>query len=139
MRVHNFKYRKVHKVRADSKVLDYKRLCLIHGSYGLRALEGARVTAGQIESCRRAIKKVVKKLGNLWIRVDVNLPVTKKPAEVRMGKGKGAYSHSVGVIKVGTVLFELSGANLSEELAKEAFFQGKKRLPFATEVIFFKQ
>ena len=67
------------------------------------------------------------------------MPVTKKPAEVRMGKGKGAYSHSVGVIKVGTVLFELSGTNLSEELAKEAFFQGKKRLPFATEVIFFKQ
>jgi len=138
MRVHNFKYRKIHKVRAKPHVLDYKRIGLMHGQYGLRALEGSRLSSSQLESARRSIKKVIKKSGVLWIKFDVNLPVTKKPAEVRMGKGKGSYSHSVGIVKIGTILFELGGDQLNHKLAKEACDQAGKRLPFKTEFICYK-
>lgn len=138
MRVHNFKYRKVHKVKVGSNVRDFKRLGLLHGLYGMRSLESYRVTGAQLESARRAIKKVIKKNAVLWIRVEADRPVTAKPAEVRMGKGKGSYSHSVSIIKIGTVLFELSGAKLTEKLALEAFLQGGKRLPMKTEFCTYK-
>ncbi len=138
MRVHNFKYRKVHKVKVKKGSFDYKRLQLLYGSIGLRSLSEYRLKAVQIESCRRAIKKVVKKLGNVWIRVSADRPITSKPAEVRMGKGKGNYSYSVAIVNKGTILFELSGPNLNVELAKEALKQGAERLPFKTEICFYK-
>jgi len=134
MRVHNFKYRKQHKVRALPGMIERKRLELLYGNYGLFSLSGYRVTAEQLESARRAIKKVVKKLGIVYIRVEANRPVTSKPAEDRMGKGKGSYSGSVAVVKSGTVLFELGGEHLPESLAYEAFKQAGERLPFKTKV-----
>ena len=136
MRVHNFKYRKVHKVKVKKDSLDYKRLQSLYGSVGLRSLVEYRLKAVQIESCRRAIKKVVKKLGNVWIRVSADRPVTSKPAEVRMGKGKGNVSHWVCKVGGGTVLFEIDG--VSEAIAKEALKQGAERLPFKTEICFYK-
>jgi len=138
MRVHNFKYRKYQKIRAKKDTLDFKAIGLLYGFCGLRALESYRVTGAQLESARRSLKKVVKKLGDVSIRVEANLPVTKKPAEVRMGKGKGSYSHSVRVVKVGTILFELGGAHLNPKLAEEACLQASQRLPFKTEIVFFK-
>lgn len=134
MRIHNFKYRKVQKVKVSKGQLDYKRLSVLYGLYGMRALESSRLSWSQLESARRTIKKIVKKSATLWIRVEADRPVTSKPAEVRMGKGKGAYSFSVTIVKVGTVLFELGGPKLTEKLASKAFFQAGKRLPISTEM-----
>ena len=108
MRVHNFKYRKSQKIYAKANSLDYKRIGFLHGVYGLRALESFRLTDKQIESARRSLKKVIKKLGEIHPCVTASLPVSKKPAETRMGKGKGNYSYSVCLISKGTILFELS-------------------------------
>lgn len=138
MRVHNFKYKKQHKVRVLPGKVERKRVQLLHGTYALVAQESFRVSAAQLESARKAIKKVVKKLGILYLRVEADRPITSKPAEVRMGKGKGSYSGSVGVIGVGTVLFELGGSNLTAILAYKAFSQAAERLPFKTKVQIFK-
>jgi len=88
------------------------------GDYGLQALEPGWVTARQIEAARRALVRFMRRRGKVWIRIFPDKPVTQKPAETRMGKGKGAVDHWVAVVKPGRILFELSG--LSEEAAKDA-------------------
>ncbi|WP_300296559.1 50S ribosomal protein L16 [Ferrovibrio sp.] len=103
------------------------------GAFGLKAMEPARVTARQIEACRRAITRHIKRQGRMWIRVFPDVPVSKKPAEVRMGSGKGSPELWVCRIKPGRVMFELDG--IPAALAKEAFQLGAAKLPIRTKVI----
>ena len=97
------------------------------GDFGLRALEPGWVTARQIEAARRAIVRHVRRRGKYWIRIFPDKPVTAKPAETRMGKGKGAVDHWVAVVKPGRIMFELSG--VSEEMAREAMRLASHKLP----------
>ena len=103
------------------------------GAFGLKALEPARVTARQIEACRRAITRHIKRQGRMWIRVFPDVPVSKKPAEVRMGSGKGSPELWVGRVKTGLILFELDG--IPAALAKEAFVLGAAKLPIKTKIV----
>lgn len=103
------------------------------GAFGLKALEPARVTARQIEACRRAITRHIKRQGRMWIRVFPDVPVSKKPAEVRMGSGKGSPELWVARVKPGRIMFELDG--IPANLAKEAFTLGAAKLPIKTKVV----
>ena len=103
------------------------------GEYGLQALEPCWMTSRQIESARRAIVRFVRRGGKLWIRIFPDKPVTAKPAETRMGSGKGNVDHWVAVIKPGRVLFEISG--ISEEVAREAMRLASHKLPIKTQFI----
>lgn len=103
------------------------------GSFGLKALEANWVTNAQIEACRVAINRHLKRGGKLWIRIFPDKPITKKPAETRMGKGKGAPEAWVAVIKPGRVLFEIDG--VSEKTAKEALTLASHRLPIMTKFV----
>src|ERR671911_1216155 len=105
------KYRKAHKGRNDG--LTKAGAELNFGAFGMKATDNARVTARQIEAARRAITRHLKRAGRVWIRIFPDKPVSKKPAEVRMGKGKGAVDHWVAVVKPGRVMFEVGG-NVSE-------------------------
>jgi len=100
------------------------------GEYGLKSISRGRMTARQIEAARRAITRHVKRGGKIWIRVFPDKPITKKPLEVRMGKGKGSVEYWVAQIKPGTMLFEIEG--VSEELAREAFNLAAAKLPIKT-------
>jgi len=103
------------------------------GSYGLKSLEPHWVTSRQIEAARIAITRYIKRGGKVWIRVFPDKPITKKPAETRMGKGKGAPEEWVAVIKPGRILFEIDGVSL--ELAQEAFRLAAHKLPIRTEFV----
>ena len=103
------------------------------GSYGLKTVEPERITARQIEAARRAITRQMKRQGRVWIRVFPDLPVTGKPAEVRMGKGKGAVDHWAARCHPGRILFELDG--VPGPLAAEAFERAAMKLPIKTKVI----
>ena len=103
------------------------------GSYGLKALEPERITARQIEAARRAITRHIKRQGRLWIRVFPDVPVSKKPAEVRQGKGKGANEYWAARVKPGRILFELDG--VEGGLAAEAFERAAMKLPIKTKVV----
>jgi large subunit ribosomal protein L16 len=103
------------------------------GEYGLQALEPGWVTARQIEAARRALVRYMRRRGKVWIRVFPDKPVTKKPAETRMGKGKGAVDHWVAVVRPGRILFELSG--LTEEGAREALRLAAHKLSIKTKFI----
>jgi large subunit ribosomal protein L16 len=103
------------------------------GAYGMKALEPGRVTAREIEAARRAITRHLKRVGRVWIRVFPDVPVTQKPAEVRMGKGKGSPEHWVARVKPGRILFELDGVPGS--IAKTAFERAAEKLPIKTKVI----
>jgi large subunit ribosomal protein L16 len=103
------------------------------GSYGLKSLEPQWVTARQIEAARIAITRYIKRGGKVWIRVFPDKPITKKPAETRMGKGKGAPEEWVAVIKPGRILFEIDGVSL--ELAQEAFRLASHKLPVKTAFV----
>jgi large subunit ribosomal protein L16 len=103
------------------------------GAFGLKALEPARVTARQIEACRRAITRHIKRQGRMWIRVFPDVPVSKKPAEVRMGSGKGSPELWVARVKPGRIMFELDG--IPANLAREAFVLGAAKLPIKTKVV----
>jgi large subunit ribosomal protein L16 len=103
------------------------------GEFGLKALEPGWVTSRQIEAARVAISRAMSRTGKLWIRVFPDKPVTKKPAETRMGKGKGAPDDWVAVVKPGRVMFELSG--VSEEIAKEALRKAGHKLPIKTKFV----
>ena len=103
------------------------------GSYGLKALEPERITARQIEAARRAITRHLKRLGRVWIRVFPDVPVSKKPAEVRMGKGKGSVELWVARVKPGRIMFEIDG--VAEELAAEAIRLGSAKLPVDTRFV----
>ena len=127
----NTKYRKQHKGRIHGNAKGNYELTF--GYYGLKSLDAERVTARQIEASRRAITRFLKRAGRLWIRVFPDVPVTAKPAEVRMGKGKGTPEYWACRIKPGRILFELDG--VSEELAKRAFELGAAKLPIQTKFI----
>ena len=103
------------------------------GAYGLKAVEPERITARQIEAARRAITREMKRAGRVWIRVFPDLPVSKKPTEVRMGKGKGSVEYWTARIKPGRILFEIDG--VPEDVAKEALRLGAMKLPIITRVI----
>jgi large subunit ribosomal protein L16 len=103
------------------------------GSYGLQTTECGRLTSRQIEAARVALTRHVKRGGQVWIRVFPDKPVSKKPAETRMGKGKGAPEYWVAVVKPGRVLYELAG--VSEEVAREAFRLAGHKLPLATRFV----
>ena len=104
-----------------------------YGTYGMKALEPGWITSRQIEACRIAISRRVRKVGRMWIRIFPDKSITKKPAETRMGKGKGAPEYWVAVVKPGRILFELDG--LSEEEAKETFKQCGYKLPIKTKIV----
>src|SRR5207344_2115934 len=110
------KYRKAHKgrIRGSAK----GGYTLNFGEYGLKALQPERVTARQIEAARRAISRYVKRVGRMWIRIFPDVPVTKKPAEVRMGSGKGSVEFWACRVKPGRIMFEIDG--VSREIAEEA-------------------
>jgi len=103
------------------------------GSYGLKALEPERVTARQIEAARRAITRQMKRAGRVWIRIFPDVPVSKKPTEVRMGKGKGAPEFWAARVKPGKIMFEVDG--VGEETAHEALRLGAAKLPIRTRVV----
>jgi large subunit ribosomal protein L16 len=103
------------------------------GSHGLKAMEPERVTARQIEAARRAIARHTKRAGRLWIRVFPDVPVSKKPAEVRMGSGKGSPELWVARVKPGRIMFELGG--VSDTVAKEALMLGAAKLPIKTRIV----
>ncbi|MGI9524753.1 MAG: 50S ribosomal protein L16 [Hyphomicrobiaceae bacterium] len=103
------------------------------GSHGLKAVEPERITARQIEAARRAITRHMKRAGRVWIRVFPDLPVSSKPAEVRMGKGKGSPEYWAAKVHPGRIMFELDG--VSDELAREALKLGAAKLPIKTRII----
>mgnify|MGYP001307245450 FL=1 len=125
------KFRKQHKGRIHGKA--YSGAKLNFGSFGLKAMQPGRITARQIEAARRAITREMKREGRVWIRIFPDVPVTKKPAEVRMGKGKGSVEFWVTRIKPGKILFEIDGIN--ESIAKIALSLGAAKLPFKTSFI----
>ena len=125
------KYRKKQKGRTKGKAL--RGSTLEFGDYGLQALGCGFMTAQQIESARVAVTRHVKRGGKIWIRVFPDKPITKKPAETRMGKGKGSPEGWVSVIKPGRILYELEG--VGENVAAEAFRLAGHKLPFATRFV----
>ena len=125
------KYRKAHKGRIKGKAKGGTSLNF--GSYGLKAITAERVTSRQIEAARRAITRHIKRQGRVWIRVFPDVPVSQKPTEVRMGKGKGTPEYWACRIKPGRILFELDG--IDESLAKRAFELGAAKLPISTKFI----
>ncbi len=125
------KYRKAHKGRIHGLAKGGSDLNF--GSYGLKAIEPERITARQIEASRRAITRHVKRTGRLWIRIFPDTPVTAKPAEVRMGKGKGSVEYWACKVKPGRILFEIDG--VSQELARAAFERAAAKLPVKTKFV----
>jgi len=123
------KHRKVQKNL--SKGLAYRGSTIVFGDYGLKALEQFWMTSRQIEAARVAINRTMKRGGKMWIRIFPDKPITSKPAETRMGKGKGAPDHWVAVVKPGKILFEVQG--VEEELAKKALTLASHKLPVKTK------
>jgi large subunit ribosomal protein L16 len=125
------KYRKQFKGR--NRGLAHRGSDVSFGEFGLQATDRGRLTARQIEAARRAMTRYVKRGGKIWIRVFPDKPITKKPLEVRMGKGKGAVEYWVAQVKPGKVLYEMEG--VTEEIAREAFRLAASKLPFATTFV----
>ena len=125
------KFRKAHKGRIHGKASSATELNF--GQYGLKAVEPDRVTARQIEAARRAITRHLKRLGRVWIRIFPDVPVSTKPAEVRMGSGKGTPEFWVCRVHPGRIMFEIDG--VSEQTAREAFALAAAKLPIRTKVV----
>ena len=125
------KYRKAHKGRIHGLAKSATQLNF--GSFGLKALEPERITARQIEAARRAITRSMKRAGRVWIRMFPDVPVSQKPAEVRMGSGKGSPEFWVVRIKPGRIMFEIDG--VSPELARASLALGAAKLPIRTKFI----
>ena len=125
------KYRKAHKGRIHGRATSCVKLAF--GEYGLKAMEPERITARQIEAARRAITRHMKRSGRVWITMFPDVPVSKKPAEVRMGSGKGAPEFWVARVKPGRILFEVDGVPM--DVAKEALRLAARKLPIATKFV----
>ena len=125
------KYRKQQKGRNTGVATRGNKVSF--GEYGLKALTRGRITARQIEAARRAMTRHIKRGGRIWIRVFPDKPVSQKPAEVRMGKGKGTVEFFVSEVKPGKVLYEMDG--VTEALAREAFALAAAKLPFRTAFV----
>jgi large subunit ribosomal protein L16 len=124
-------YRKQHKGRIHGNAKG--GTALNFGAFGLKALEPERITARQIESARRAITRAMRRAGRVWIRIFPDVPVSKKPAEVRMGSGKGSPEFWVARVKPGRIMFEIDG--VSADLAREALTLGAAKLPIQTKIV----
>lgn len=127
------KHRKWQKGRSLDRKVETRGVSLAFGSFGLQALESSWISARHIEASRRALVNYLKKGGQFWIRIFPDKPITKKPAEVTMGNGKGAVEFYVFPVKPGRVLFEIEGT--SEETAKEALRRAGRKMPMATRFI----
>lgn len=127
------KYRKWHKRRTAGDRVATQKLDVAFGSYGLKAITEAWVTARQIEAARRAMTRAVKRGGKIWIRIFPDHPVTNHGAEAPMGKGKGAVDYYMVPVRAGTVMFEMDG--VTPEVAKEAFRLAAYKLPVKTKII----
>lgn len=125
------KYRKTHRGRMNGKA--YRGSSIAFGEFGLQATQPAWVTSRQIEAARVAITRTIKRGGKVWIRVFPDKPITKKPLETRMGKGKGSPEFWVAVVKPGRVLFEIEG--ITRDLARQAFALGASKLPIKTRFV----
>ena len=125
------KYRKRHKGRMGGTA--FRGGSLDFGSFGLQALECGRITDRQIEAARIAMTRYIKRGGKIWLRIFPDKPVSKKPAETRMGKGKGGPEYWVAVVRQGRMLYEMEG--VSEDIAKEAFRLAQHKLPIATRFV----
>ena len=125
------KFRRVHRGNRRGMAMTGNHVAF--GSYGLKAIESSWVTARQIEASRIVISRVVRKIGKMWIRIFPDKPVTARPAETRMGKGKGGLDHWVAVVKPGRVLFEIDGVTLEE--AQKAFRDASHKLPMKTKIV----
>ena len=125
------KYRKQFKGRIHGT--SKGNTSLNFGSYGLKAVEPERITARQIEACRRAITREMKRQGRVWIRIFPDVPVSDKPAEVRMGKGKGAVEYWAARVAPGRIMFEIDG--VPDTIARQALSLGAAKLPIKTKVV----
>lgn len=125
------KFRKQHKGRIHGVARGGTELNF--GAFGLKALDPERITARQIEAARRAITRHMKRAGRVWIRIFPDVPVSKKPTEVRMGKGKGVPEYWVARVKPGRIMFEVDG--VSEQIAREALRLGAAKLPIRTRFV----
>ena len=125
------KFRKAHKGRIHGNAKGGTRLTF--GAYGIKAVEPERITARQIEAARRAITRHMKRAGRVWIRIFPDVPVSSKPTEVRMGKGKGSPDYWACRVKPGRIMFEIDG--VSEEVAREALRLGGRKLPIKTRFV----
>lgn len=125
------KYRREHRGRMKGQAKGGKEIAF--GEYGLQALEPAWITNRQIEAARIAMTRYIKRGGKVWIKIFPSKPVTQKPAETRMGSGKGAPEHWVAVVKPGRIMFELAG--VSEEVAREALRLAANKLPIKCKVV----
>jgi large subunit ribosomal protein L16 len=125
------KFRKAHKGRIHGNAKGGTSLNF--GSYGLKAVQPGRVTARQIEAARRAMTRHMKRAGRVWIRIFPDVPVSKKPTEVRMGKGKGSPEFWICRVKPGRIMFEIDG--VTQTVAKEAFERAAAKLPIGTRVV----
>ena len=125
------KYRKTHRGQRRGKA--HSGSTIVFGDFGLQAQEAAWLTARQIEAARRVIVRYLRRGGQMWIRIFPDKPVTKKPAETRMGSGKGTPDHWVAVVRPGRMLFEIGG--IKENMAKEALHLAAYKLPIATRFV----
>ena len=125
------KFRKMHKGR--NRGLAQRGNSVSFGEFGLKAMGRGRITSRQIEAARRAMTRHVKRGGKIWIRIFPDKPITKKPLEVRQGKGKGNVEYWVALVQPGRVLYEMSG--VSEEIARGAFRRAAAKLPVATRFV----
>ena len=125
------KYRRVHRGRLKGKA--YRGNVVTYGDYGLQALEPAWITSNQIESARIAMTRYIKRGGQVWIKIFPDKPITEKPAETRMGSGKGSPEYWVAVVKPGRVLFEIKG--VAEETAREAMRLAMHKLPIKCKFV----
>ena len=123
------KFRKMHKMKMKGNAMRGNQITL--GSFAIKAEEGAWITARQIEAARIAVTRFMKREGQIWIRIFPDKPITKKPAEVRMGKGKGNPEYWAAVVEPGRILFEADGVSL--QTAKEAFELAAQKLPIAVK------
>lgn len=125
------KFRKTHKMKQKGNATRGAQLS--YGSFGIKAMEGAWLTSRQLEAARVAVTRFMKREGQIWLRLFPDKPITSKPAEVRMGKGKGAPEYWVAVCKPGAIIFEAEGVPL--EIAKEALRLAAQKLPITTKFI----
>ena len=125
------KYRKQQKLR--NRGIAYKGSTVSFGTFGLKSLENGRITNRQIEAARIALTRHMKREGNVWIRIFPDKPITKKPQEVRMGKGKGALDHYVAQVQPGRIMFEIDG--VTREVAEEGMRLAAQKLPVRTKTV----
>ena len=125
------KYRKAHKGRIHGSAT--RGAALNYGAYGLKALEPERIISKQIEAARVSLTRYMKRTGKVWLRIFPNIPVSKKPTEVRMGKGKGTPEYWACRVKPGRILFEVDG--VTEEVAREALYKASTKLPVKTKFV----